>query len=119
LRTAYIFADCAVRALVTDAVRAEALVAALADRAVMSVEDIAAPAALRQPLKLVVMQWHEPAPSAEVPRGLAYVLYTSGSTGRPKGVMHTHASALAFVDWCSEVIAPGPTDRFSSHAPLH
>ncbi|MEM7202946.1 MAG: amino acid adenylation domain-containing protein [Planctomycetota bacterium] len=57
--------------------------------------------------------------AAAPPEGLAYILYTSGSTGRPKGVMHTHASALAFVDWCSEALAPTETDRFSSHAPFH
>jgi amino acid adenylation domain-containing protein len=50
---------------------------------------------------------------------LSYILYTSGSTGRPKGVIHTHASALSFVDWCSEVLRPTADDRFSSHAPFH
>src|SRR5690606_4981563 len=50
---------------------------------------------------------------------LAYILYTSGSTGRPKGVMHTHASAMAFIDWCSAEFAPQANDRFSSHAPFH
>jgi amino acid adenylation domain-containing protein len=50
---------------------------------------------------------------------LAYILYTSGSTGRPKGVMHSHATALSFIDWCSQEFAPQPEDRFSSHAPFH
>jgi amino acid adenylation domain-containing protein len=58
----------------------------------------------------------ESAPRVE---GLAYILYTSGSTGRPKGVVHTHASALAFVDWCTEELRPSHEDRFSSHAPFH
>jgi amino acid adenylation domain-containing protein len=53
------------------------------------------------------------------PDEVAYILYTSGSTGKPKGVVHTHRSALSFVDWCSDVFAPTEHDRFSSHAPLH
>jgi len=50
---------------------------------------------------------------------LAYLLYTSGSTGRPKGVTISHRAALAFVDWCGELLAPDETDCFSSHAPFH
>ncbi|MDG9702877.1 amino acid adenylation domain-containing protein [Streptomyces sp. DH37] len=50
---------------------------------------------------------------------LSYILYTSGSTGRPKGVMHTHRSALAFVDWAVRAFEITERDRLSSHAPLH
>jgi amino acid adenylation domain-containing protein len=50
---------------------------------------------------------------------LAYILYTSGSTGKPKGVVISQGNATCFVDWCSEVLAPNETDRFSSHAPFH
>lgn len=49
----------------------------------------------------------------------AYCLYTSGSSGRPKGVVHTHDSALAFIDWCSGEFSICASDRFSSCAPLH
>jgi L-proline---[L-prolyl-carrier protein] ligase len=49
----------------------------------------------------------------------AYILYTSGSTGRPKGVLHTHASALSFLDWAAAAFAPAADERFSSHAPIH
>ncbi len=50
---------------------------------------------------------------------LAYILYTSGSTGKPKGVMLSLGSAMAFIDWCSDIIQPRPDDRFANHAPFH
>jgi amino acid adenylation domain-containing protein len=53
------------------------------------------------------------------PGELAYILYTSGSTGKPKGVMLSHENAVSFVDWCSELLEPRTSDRFSSHAPFH
>lgn len=50
---------------------------------------------------------------------LAYILYTSGSTGRPKGVMLTHSNAMTFVAWGASRFSVVPSDRLSSHAPLH
>jgi amino acid adenylation domain-containing protein len=63
---------------------------------------------------------HETDPGGPAtPEDLAYILYTSGSTGKPKGVVHTHNSALSFIDWCSKTFVPTEHDRFSSHAPFH
>jgi amino acid adenylation domain-containing protein len=53
------------------------------------------------------------------PDDLAYILYPSGSTGKPKGVMLSHANAVSFINWCSEVFEPRSSDRCSSHAPFH
>ena len=50
---------------------------------------------------------------------LAYILYTSGSTGTPKGVMISHRNALTFVNWSFDEFGLQPSDRVSSHAPLH
>ena len=62
-----------------------------------------------------------PSPLSPVrdPDDLAYVLYTSGSTGKPKGVMLSHANAFTFLDWCGSAFGLLESDRFSSHAPFH
>ena len=81
----------------------------------------AAAAALRRALDVATQTRprRPPRPPVAGADDLAYILYTSGSTGKPKGVMLSHENAVSFVDWCSEVFEPRPTDRFSSHAPFH
>jgi amino acid adenylation domain-containing protein len=112
-RAGYIVNDCAVRAVIGDA----ALLAKLRDAPESGLPGVLETGVLPGGLALLTAN----APPGEPPAAtdLAYILYTSGSTGKPKGVMHRHSSALAFVDWCSDVLAPTADDRFSSHAPFH
>jgi amino acid adenylation domain-containing protein len=115
-RSALIFEDCGVRAVVAHRpllghLREDLRNVRLEVIGEIAIEDIA-------PRDLVLVRIAGPRQAA-APRGLAYILYTSGSTGKPKGVMHSHATALSFVDWCSEEFAPGENDVFSSHAPFH
>jgi amino acid adenylation domain-containing protein len=124
-RNAYIFHDCAVAAIVTEARFVQALGAELGKLgALPPLLVIDAPAGgdgLRDALARAAAT--DPAPAvathASDPDDLAYLLYTSGSTGKPKGVMLSHRNAVSFVDWCSEAFAPTPDDVFSSHAPFH
>ena len=116
-RNRYIFTNCSVRVVVTDARRAEMLRAP--DKEGLHFQDIEChtPAPLKTTLSL--MAGAVDCAQSPVNEPLAYILYTSGSTGRPKGVMHSHRTALSFVDWCSAEFAPTAEDRFSSHAPFH
>lgn len=115
VRNGYIFNDCAVKAIVVGRPQAHSLMPELAGGGWVSQ---AFPAPSSHPADLEILTRETTASETSVPE-LAYILYTSGSTGRPKGVMHTHASALSFIDWCSERFSPRPEDRFSSHAPFH
>ena len=116
-RNRYIFANCSVRAVLTDPVRTERLRAADQEAAFGRDLDFATPDVLDAPLSL--MGGTKDCGPSLVGEPLAYILYTSGSTGKPKGVMHSHRTALSFIDWCSEEFSPLPEDRFSSHAPFH
>jgi amino acid adenylation domain-containing protein len=124
-RNAYIMDNCSVRAVVIEDRFVEKFTAHASDAAVATarvvLDDVGGGTALDQ--ALARMQRDKPAPacvtSDSKPGDLAYILYTSGSTGKPKGVMLSHENAASFVDWCSEVFAPVPDDRFSSHAPFH
>ena len=49
----------------------------------------------------------------------AYILHTSGSTGTPKLILHTHRSALSFVDWAVAEYSLHSDDRLSNHSSHH
>jgi amino acid adenylation domain-containing protein len=116
-RNRYIFTNCSVRAVLTDSARAAKLGSGEQGADFGSSIDLALPGDLGAPLVLV--DGAKVCASSPADEPLAYILYTSGSTGRPKGVMHSHRTALSFVDWCSAEFLPTAEDRFSSHAPFH
>jgi amino acid adenylation domain-containing protein len=125
-RCAYVLNDCAVRVVVVERTRVDALRAEwekLGGEAprLLVLEGAGGGRALAAALDAEAVADPAPvarnaAPAADDP---AYILYTSGSTGTPKGVTLSHRHAAAFVDWCGEALDPTEADRFSSHAPFH
>ena len=126
-RNATILKDCSVRAAVVSKSLFDGLSAAMessAFEAIAEVGDDLTLVGIREPDEMRGTRDAKGAQlvtesAAPLPHDLSYILYTSGSTGRPKGIAHTHASAMAFIDWCSEAFCPAEDDRFSSHAPFH
>jgi amino acid adenylation domain-containing protein len=117
-RSAGIFADCSIRTAIVARRLVEGLRAAWTGQPLPTLEELDGDLLLVRGMDSradEVMAGRSDASSDEV----AYILYTSGSTGKPKGVVHTHRSALSFIDWCSDAFAPTEHDRFSSHAPFH
>jgi amino acid adenylation domain-containing protein len=115
-RNLEILSDCSVRVVVTDELRAVKL-RSESGRETKTLDELTL--LRRWGANMVLVEAPHDNAAEPAPNGLAYILYTSGSTGKPKGVMHTHASALGFVDWCSAEFRPTSRDRFSSHAPFH
>src|SRR4029453_10265032 len=124
-RNAYIFRNCAVKALIVEARLAAGLLQQFSETGFapefIVVDGVGGGMPLRQALEALDLE--NPAPSAPSATreisDLAYNLYTSGSTGKPKGVMLSHGNAAAFIDWSFDVFKPNEYDRFSSHAPFH
>jgi amino acid adenylation domain-containing protein len=49
----------------------------------------------------------------------AYILHTSGSTGEPKLILHTHLSAMSFIEWAVAEYQITDADRLSNHSYHH
>jgi len=49
----------------------------------------------------------------------SYILHTSGSTGIPKLILHTHHSAMSFVEWAVSEYSLTPDDNLSNHSSHH
>jgi acyl-CoA synthetase (AMP-forming)/AMP-acid ligase II len=60
-----------------------------------------------------------PPPVATIDLDPSYILHTSGSTGTPKLILHTHRSAMAFVDWAVGEYELVSSDRLSNHSSHH
>jgi len=119
-RNAYIFKDCGVKAIFAETRYLQGLKEAYGIDDVEILADLGDDVCYAAiPESKDQIDDHRTPEALHTGTNLAYILYTSGSTGKPKGVMHTHASALSFVDWCSETLEPNESDRFSSHAPFH
>lgn len=114
-RNLEILSDCSVKAVITDETHADRL----RSESGLSMPQLEALEHLERWTKGLIVIEGTSGELQEPPPDLAYILYTSGSTGKSKGVMHTHASALSFVDWCAHELQPTSSDRFSSHAPFH
>lgn len=122
-RLAFIIKDCGIQHLISSETKLKQLREAF-DRNV-ALETIIGIGANDLPARSIT--WEEvyqtptqgQAQSGSSELDLAYILYTSGSTGEPKGVMHTHRSALSFVQWAVTALALSSTDRVSNHAPYH
>lgn len=116
-RTRAVARDCAMRLIVTNQARAEALASdGLDQMTCLSVDGVWNGTRWEEILSL-------PNDPVSAPKSndndLAYILYTSGSTGKPKGVSISHRNALAFIDWAARELKATPADRFSNHAPFH
>jgi amino acid adenylation domain-containing protein len=121
-RNGFIFADCAVKALVIEADREADVVTEMERLGVRTTTIATVGVGGGAQLAAALDAATPPSRAATVdsaPEDLAYILYTSGSTGKPKGVMLTHRNATSFVGWCSESFIPVESDVFSSHAPFH
>jgi amino acid adenylation domain-containing protein len=124
-RNAYIFCDCSVKVVLTEAQFENSLLEEMGKGGsypkIIMLGTVGGGAGLKRALEeqSSKKQILDTGDTHILPDDLAYILYTSGSTGKPKGVMLSHRNGTSFVNWGLETFQPTQHDRFSSHAPLH
>jgi amino acid adenylation domain-containing protein len=124
-RMASIARDCEIRALVTDADRANDLqteLAAAPMRAVLYSGDNAGNA-IGAPWSSntwndVEAECAEPPPIRIDDNSLAVVHYTSGSSGTPKGVAIPHRALVGQAEWTMKALGLSSEDRLPGYTPL-
>ncbi|WP_186129366.1 non-ribosomal peptide synthetase, partial [Burkholderia gladioli] len=111
-RLAYLLADSAPIALLTQARLAPALPAGTLPTLVL--DELATAASLARESG----ENPDPAALGLRPDHLAYVIYTSGSTGQPKGAMNEHLGVVNRLCWARDEYALGAEDRVLQKTPF-
>ncbi|WP_186137234.1 non-ribosomal peptide synthetase, partial [Burkholderia gladioli] len=111
-RLAYLLADSAPIALLTQARLAPALPAGTLPTLVL--DELATAASLAHESG----ENPDPAALGLRPDHLAYVIYTSGSTGQPKGAMNEHLGVVNRLCWARDEYALGAEDRVLQKTPF-
>uniref|UniRef100_UPI000468DC27 non-ribosomal peptide synthetase n=1 Tax=Burkholderia sp. A1 TaxID=148446 RepID=UPI000468DC27 len=111
-RLAYLLADSAPIALLTQARLAPALPAGTLPTLVL--DELATAASLERESE----ENPDPAALGLRPDHLAYVIYTSGSTGQPKGAMNEHLGVVNRLCWARDEYALGAEDRVLQKTPF-
>ena len=96
-RLAYVLADCAPQAVLTQAALRERLPAL--QTPVIALDEAMRDAAGDEPAL------DAPEVAGLSPSNLAYLIYTSGSTGQPKGVMVEHGGLANYLQWACDYYA--------------
>ncbi|HEY1917769.1 MAG TPA: amino acid adenylation domain-containing protein [Streptosporangiaceae bacterium] len=109
-RLAFLMADAAMAAVVTDTAGAACLAAGDSGPPMVNLEAGQAPIAALDDTDL--------ADGGAAPASVAYVIYTSGSTGEPKGVVVEHRSAANFLHGMIDHWGIGPPDVVLQFASL-
>ncbi|MFC7518964.1 amino acid adenylation domain-containing protein, partial [Herbaspirillum sp. GCM10030257] len=111
-RLAFMLADCAPVAILSDA---------STDAATRALAGTAAPVVTIDHRDAEWLDYPAQDPGRRtglLPNHLAYVIYTSGSTGKPKGVMVEHRNLVNLVSWHCDTFAVSAGQRSSSVAGL-